>query len=72
MNCLETLARNSEKAGFVRFLTTSMGHVNHEDDDHWEAIGYLYNGLVNMHFLSDFRLRLPARYGIQPRDCESR
>ena len=59
LNCLETLATNSEKAGFVRFL--AMGHVDYETDDcHRKSIDYLLsNVLVNMHSLSDFRLRMP-------------
>ena len=53
--CLQTLATNLEKAGFVHFLAMDCrsGHrINNN----------LFNALVNMHFLSDFRLRLPRRY----------
>jgi hypothetical protein len=65
LECLETLATNSEKAGFVRFLT--MEHpFNFEDlDDRLQrAISYdllnaLLAALVNMHSLSDLRLRKP-------------
>ena len=61
LNCLETLATNSEKAGFVRFLATK--HVDTNDDYGKRAIKCLLNALVNMHSLTDFRLRLPRRYG---------
>ena len=65
LKCLETLAANSEKAGFVRFL--AMGHVDYESDDHHrKQIDYLLsNVLVNMHSLSDFRLRMPP-IAVQP------
>ena len=53
LKCLETLATNSEKAGFVRFL--AMGYAN---DDYWRSIDYLLKALVDMHSLSDFRLRM--------------
>jgi len=65
MNCLETLATNSEKAGFVHFLT--MGRVNLENvsDGPWRAIDYLLlNVLVNMHSLFDFRMRMPHFEGV--------
>ena len=53
MRCLETLATNSEKAGFVRFLKVASECVI---DDHLRAMDYLLKALVNMHSLSDFRL----------------
>jgi hypothetical protein len=53
--CIETLATNPEKAGFVRFLLVTM---EFEDDQH-RAISYLLNALVNMHSLSDLRLAVP-------------
>ena len=59
LKCLETLDASPEKAGFVRFL--AMGHVDYENDDHHrKQIDYLLsNVLVNLHSLSDFRLRMP-------------
>ena len=55
LECLETLATNSEKAGFVRFLKVGSESVI---DDHLRAMDYLLKALVNMHMhsLSDFRL----------------
>jgi len=62
--CLKTLATNSEKAGFVRSLT--MEYIRNENDDHVRpAIDCLLDALVNMHSLSDFRLRI-RRYEVQP------
>jgi hypothetical protein len=69
LKCLETLATNSEKAGFVRFLTTSMGNVYFRvEDDPQRAIGYLLNALVNMHSLSDLRLRIPWHFETESLD----
>ena len=47
--CLQTLATNSEKAGFVHFLAMDCrgDHLINNN---------LFNALVKMHFLSDFRL----------------
>ena len=39
LNCLETLATNSEKAGFVRFLT--LEDVYHDGHDNQQATSYL-------------------------------
>ena len=65
--CLETLATNSEKAGFVRFLTVECAYYEHNYPwQQWRAISYLLNALVNTHSLSDFRLRMPRRYEVQP------
>ena len=61
LKCLETLATNSEKAGFVRFLTMDIYYYeNNPDGLNWEPamISYLLNALVNMHSLSDLRMRL--------------
>ena len=58
------MATNSEKAGFVRSLALEDYRTL---GDHQQAISYLLNALVvNMHSLSDFRLRIPWRYGDQP------
>ena len=74
LECLETLATNSEKAGFVHFLTmecftqeTRKKKKERKKKDYWRApIEYLLNALSNMHCLSDFRLRLPWGYEIHP------
>ena len=54
MRCIETLATNSEKAGLVRFLTIEYGN---RDEDHQRVTNCLLKSLVNMHSLSDFRVR---------------
>ena len=68
--CLETLATNSEKAGFVHFLTMecfySVKKKKKEKDHRGSPIDYLLNALSNMHCLSDFRLRLPWGYEVHP------
>jgi hypothetical protein len=56
LRCLETLATNSEKATLVRFLTVECGRF--EPNVNQRSIPYLLKGLVNMHSLSDFRLRI--------------
>ena len=74
LKCLETLATNSEKAGFVHFLMErihpSTGPLTVQMMDHLFKLKrvYLLNALVNMHCLSDLRLQLPGRYcdDIQP------
>ena len=70
LKCLETLATNSEKAGFVHFLTIESGFHKFQKkkkrkknyDPLQEPMGYLLSALVNMHSLSDLRLRLPLGY----------
>jgi hypothetical protein len=61
LECLETLATNPEKAGFVRFLSMDSENVYLKDSDDrlQREISYLLNALVNMHSLSDLRLRKP-------------
>ena len=77
VKCLETLARSSEKSGFVHFLTIEFLSSSYrkkkkkKDDDPGQVlINYLLSALVNMHHLSIFRLRLPPTrsmgYEIQP------
>ena len=65
LKCLETLAANSEKAGFVRFLTVECHCGRIENDNYWPAMNYLLRSLVDMHSLSDFRLLFPRLYGLQ-------
>ena len=55
LKCLNTLATNPEKAGFVCFLT--MECVPSENNENRRAMTYLINALIHMHSLSDFRLR---------------
>ena len=71
LKCLETLATNPEKAGFVHFLTMECFHQKKKekkrDYDHQQAtIEYLLNALVNMHCLSDFRLRFLRAHELEP------
>jgi hypothetical protein len=53
--CVETLARNSEKAVLVRFLTVEYARDN--NDNNQRITNYLSKSLINMHSLSDFRIR---------------
>ena len=55
MKCLETLATNSEKAGFVRFLALE---YDFDKNDYQRTISHLLDALVDMHSLSDLRLRM--------------
>ena len=55
MKCMETLATNSEKAALVRFLT--MEYARAEIDKNRRLTTYLSKSLINMHYLSDFRVR---------------
>ena len=55
--CLETLSTNSEKAGFVRSLVMEYFKFLYKND-YQQATSYLLNALVNMHSLSDLRLRM--------------
>ena len=53
LKCLEILATNPKKEGFVRFLKVGSECVN---DGQFAAMDYLLSALVNMHSLSDFRV----------------
>jgi len=63
LKCMETLASNPEKAALVRFLTIE--YINNSESESEsrdrERVGrattYLSKSLINMHSLSDFRLR---------------
>jgi hypothetical protein len=55
LRCLETLAENSEKAAFVRFLTIEYTYDN--IDKNQRVTTCLSKSLINMHSLSDFRVR---------------
>ena len=55
LECMQTLARNSKKAAFVRSLTIEYESENIEN---WILpISYLSRGLINMHTLSHFRVK---------------
>jgi hypothetical protein len=56
LKCIETLARNPEKAALVRFLTMESARNNVEKNR--RAMAYLLKALINMHSLSDFRVRM--------------
>ena len=53
--CMETLATNSEKAALVRFLTIEYARDNLYKN--LRVTTYLLKCLMNMHTLSDFRVR---------------
>ena len=54
LKCMETLATNSEKAALVRTLIVeyNRGGINNE-----RVTSYLSKSLINMHSLSDLRIR---------------
>jgi hypothetical protein len=52
LRCMKTLAENSEKAAFVRFLTIKYAFNNLNKN--WRVTTYLLRSLINMHSLSDF------------------
>jgi hypothetical protein len=77
LKCMETLATNSEKAALVRFLTVEYAPLyvrniiqvdNIQVDNivkNLEVTTLLLKSLINMHCLSDFRVRLnPHEAGI--------
>ena len=55
LKCMETLATNPKKAALVHFLTIESTRNN--IDENQEAMTYLLKSLVNMHSLSDLRVR---------------
>ena len=55
LKCMETLATNSEKAALVRFLTIEYACDNINKNRRMTVS--LLKSLVNMHSLSDFRVR---------------
>ena len=58
LKCMETLATNSEKAALVRSLLIEYTGPG-DNTKNQIVITYLLKGLINMHSLSDFRVRLP-------------
>ena len=55
LKCMETLAKNSEKAALVRFLTIQ--YVRHNTNKNRRVTTYLSKSLINMHSLSHFRVK---------------
>jgi len=55
LKCMETLATNPEKAALVCFLTVE--YTRSEYDNNRKVTTYLSKSLINMHSLSDFRVR---------------
>ena len=55
MKCMETLVTNSEKAALVHFLTIDYAQNNISKNR--RLTDYLSRSLINMHSLSDFRIR---------------
>ena len=56
---METLATNPEKAALVRFLTIDLGYSRDKiiDENIRKVMTYLSKSLINMHSLSDLRVR---------------
>ena len=55
LKCMETLAKNLEKAALVRFLTIE--YANDNTKKNRRVTTYLSKSLINMHALSDFRVK---------------
>lgn len=55
LKCMETLAKHPEKAALVRFLTVEYAYNNTKKNR--RVTTYLSKSLVNMHMLSDFRIK---------------
>ena len=62
LKCMKTLATNPEKAALVRFLTIDLGYSRDKliDENIRKVMTYLSNSLINMHSLSDFRVKSRA------------
>ena len=59
LKCMETLATNSEKAALVRSLIIEYSRGSSDSDNikNQRVTSYLSKSLINMHTLSDFRVR---------------
>ena len=57
LKCIATLASNSEKSALVRSLTVEYMYENTEKNR--RVTTYLSKSLVNMHSISDFRIKSP-------------
>ena len=55
LKCMETLATNSEKAALVHFLAVE--YAREDTIKNQRVTSYLSKSLINMHTLSDFRVR---------------
>ena len=55
LKCMETLATNPEKAALVHSLVIE--YARDQDIENRRVTTYLSKSLINMHFLSDFRIR---------------
>ena len=55
LKCMETLATNPKKAALVRFLIIE--YARHDKVENRKVTTYLSKSLINMHSLSDFRVR---------------
>ena len=55
LKCMETLVTNSEKAALVHFLTVE--YAREDTIENQRLTSYLSKSLINMHSLSDFRVR---------------
>ena len=55
LKCMETLATNSEKAALVHFMTVE--YAREDTIKNQRLTSYLSKSLINMHSLSDFRVR---------------
>ena len=61
LKCMETLAKNPEKAAFVRSLIVEFGYDTPTELE-WRVENYLLKSLVNMDSLSDLRVRWHISY----------
>ena len=61
LKCMHTLVTNPEKAALVRFLTVEI--QNGDNTVNPKMLTYLSRGLINMHCLSDFRVRSRPHLG---------
>ena len=57
LKCMKTLATNPEKAALVHSLTVEYVHDDINKNVNQRVTAYLLKGLINMHSLSDFRVR---------------
>jgi hypothetical protein len=57
LKCIKTLATNPEKAALVRSLTIE--YTRHDFGTSRSLATYLSKSLIDMHSLSDFRIRSP-------------
>ena len=63
MKCMETLATNPNKAALVRLLIIE--YLRPNETENRKVMNYLSKSLINMHSLSDFRVRSPPGYEVE-------